>query len=150
MDYNALSKAVEFVGCRAIRSNIAEMTASEAMTIYRRRQIIEQRFDQLKNEVGGSRFEATESACRGKLFIYTIAQSIRMRMLYTAHKKPESDRTLSLPGNSIRKVLLQLRSAMATKHCSTNTFVLGTVAKRHRGALSLIGIEKLPKTLCRK
>ena len=73
-----------------------------------------------------------------------------MRMLYTAHKKPESDRTLSLPGNSIRKVLLQLRSAMATKHCSTNTFVLGTVAKRHRDALSLIGIEKLPKTLCRK
>lgn len=149
IDYNALSKAVEFAGCQAIRTNVDGMSASEAMTIYRRRQIIEQGFDQLKNEVGGSRFEATETAYRGKLFLYTLAQSIRMRMIYTAHKKTEKDPTMSVPGDSVSKVLCQLRGLQARLNGKTSAFVPGTVAKRHRDALSLIGIEKLPKTFFR-
>ena len=149
IDYDALTKPVEFYGCQAIRTNVTDMDAGEAMRIYRQRHIIEQGFRQLKNEVGGARFEATEAAYRGKLFIYTLAESIRMTMLATASGNRRKNPSLKLPGDSLRKLLLQLRSVQARKHCSTETYVLGAVAKRHRDNLCLLGIEKLPKTVCR-
>ena len=65
--------------CRAIRSNV-ESAPSKALQIYRQREIIERGFDQLKNEVGSSRLDATEATYSGKLFIYTIAQALRMSM----------------------------------------------------------------------
>ena len=74
------------MGCWAIRTN-AIVDPFETNSIYRQRDIIEKGFNQLKNEVGGSRLEATESAYRGKLFIYTLAQSLRMNMLVTAREE---------------------------------------------------------------
>ena len=65
------------MGCWAIRTNAID-DPFETNSIYRQRDIIEKGFNQLKNEVGGSRLEATESAYRGKLFIYTLAQSLRV------------------------------------------------------------------------
>ena len=105
IDYDALTKTVEFYGCQAIRTNVTDMDASEAMRIYRQRQIIEQGFRQLKNEVGGARFETTEAAYRGKLFIYTLAESIRMTMLATASVNRRKTPSLKLPGDSLRKLL---------------------------------------------
>ena len=78
-----LREAVRFMGCRAIRTN-AVSNPFEALCIYRQRDIIEQGFNQLKNEVGESRLVATETTYRGKLFIFSLAQSIRMSMLRTA------------------------------------------------------------------
>lgn len=65
------------MGCWAIRTNAID-DPFETNSIYRQRDIIEKGFNHLKNEVGGSRLEATESAYRGKLFIYTLAQSLRV------------------------------------------------------------------------
>ena len=42
------------------------------MKIYRQRNIIEQGFQQLKNEVGGDRLRATETTYRGKIFLYSL------------------------------------------------------------------------------
>lgn len=148
-DYEALTKAVEFFGCQAIRTNVADMTAGKALRVYRQRQIIEQGFRQLKNEVGGSRFESTEATYRGRLFVYTLAESLRMTMLATAQRNMSRNSLLKLPGDSLRKLLVQLRSVQARKHCSTESFVLGAVAKRFRDGLALLGIEKLPKSVCR-
>ena len=77
--FDELKEAVEFKGCQAIRSN-AESNPFVALKLYRQRQIIEQGFNQLKNEVGGSRFEATEAAYRGKQFVYMLVQALRMSM----------------------------------------------------------------------
>lgn len=74
------------MGCWAIRTNAID-DPFETNSIYRQRVIIEKGFNQLKNEVDGSRLEATESAYRGKLFIYTLAQSLRMNMLVTARER---------------------------------------------------------------
>lgn len=74
------------MGCWAIRTNAID-DPFETNSIYRQRDIIEKGFNQLKNEVDGSRLEATESAYRGKLFIYTLAQSLRMNMLVTARER---------------------------------------------------------------
>ena len=146
--FDELKEAVEFKGCQAIRSN-AESNPFVALKLYRQRQIIEQGFNQLKNEVGGSRFEATEAAYRGKLFVYTLAQALRMSMLCKAREVHAVHPDLKMPEESMRKLITQLQCMQAYKHRTTNAFVLGTVAKRHRDLLALLGITKLPKTVFR-
>ena len=103
----------------------------------------------LKNEIGGSRFEATEAAYRGKLFVYTLAQALRMSMLSKAREVHAVHPELKMPEESMRKLITQLQCMQAYKHRTTNAFVLGTVAKRHRDLLALLGITKLPKTVFR-
>lgn len=148
--YDALKKAVALAGCHDIRSN-AVSNAVEAWAIYRQRDIIEQGFNQLKNEVGGSRFEATESSYRGKLFVYSLAQAIRMHMLYTARHIHAQNSSLKMPEESLRKLFTQLHSVQARRHRTTRAFVIGSIAKRHRDLLALLGFEnkQLPKTLYR-
>ena len=87
------------MGCRAIRTN-AEPDPLKALQIYRQREIIERGFDQLKNEVGGSRLEATQATYKGKLFIYSIAQALRMSMLCTARKVHAQKPELKMPEES--------------------------------------------------
>lgn len=132
------------MGCWAIRTN-AIVDPFETNSIYRQRVIIEKGFNQLKNEVDGSRLEATESAYRGKLFIYTLAQSLRMNMLVTAREAQRANKDLKVPEESLSKLIGQLGSIQARKHRSTDTFVTGAVAKKRRDLLALLRIEKLPK-----
>ncbi len=148
MAFERVQKAVSFLGCQAIRSNV-DKDPFEILRIYRQRLIIEQGFNQLKNEVGGSRLEATESTYRGKLFIFSIAQALRMSMLVTASKKSKVNPKMKLPDDSLRKTIVQLQALQARKHRTTDAFILGAVPKRYRDLLALIGIEKLPKTLYR-
>lgn len=145
---DALREAVRYMGCRAIRTN-ALANPFEAMQIYRQRNIIEQGFNQLKNEIGGSRLEATESTYRGKLFVFSLAQSIRMSMLCTASRTTKKNPKLKMPEESLRKLTVQLQGLQARKHRTTSAFIIGTVPKRYRDLLSLIGLTKLPKTLYR-
>ena len=49
----------------------------------------------------------------------------------------------------MRKLITQLYWIEKIIHGTSNAFVLGTVAKRHRDLLALLGITKLPKTVCR-
>lgn len=148
VNFDELKKAMEIMGCRAIRRNV-ESDPFKALQIYRQRKIIERGLGQLKNEVRGSRLEATEATYWGKLFIYTIAQALRMNMLCTARKKSGQNPGLKMPEESLRKFLGQLRSVQARKHRSTDAFIVGAVAKRHRDLLKLQGIEKLPGYLNR-
>ena len=148
VNYDALKAAVEFMGCHAIRTN-AEADPFKALQIYRQRQIIERVFDQLKNEVGGSQLEATQATYKGKLFIYSIAQALRMSMLCTARKVHAQKPELKMPEESLRKLIGQLQSVQARKHRTTDAFIIGAIAKRHRDLMALLGIEKLPAHLNR-
>lgn len=146
VNYDALRKATEFNGCQAIRSNIIA-DPIEAMKIYRQRNIIEQGFRQLKNEVGGDRLQATETTYRGKLFLYSIAQAIRMSMLQTAKAISAQNKELSLSDDSLTRALTQLNSLQARLHRSTSVFVAGPVPKKFRDLMQLLGIKKLPRRL---
>ena len=148
LKFDELKEGVLLLGCQAIRSNV-DKDPFEILRIYRQRLIIEQGFNQLKNEVGGSRLEATESTYRGKLFIFSLAQALRMSMLVTASKKKKLNPKAKLPDDSLRKTIVQLQALQARKHRTTDAFILGMVPKRYRDLLALIGIEKLPKTLYR-
>ena len=143
-----LSEAVQLFGCHAIRTN-AISDPIEALRIYRQRQIIEEGFRQLKHEVGGARFASTESTYRGKLFVYGLAQAIRMNMLHTARKQNELNNKLQLPEESLRKTLLQLQGVMAVKHTTTDAFVTKAIPKRYRDLFEVLGVEKPPKTMYR-
>lgn len=143
-----LREAVRFMGCRAIRTN-AVSNPFEALCIYRQRDIIEQGFNQLKNEVGESRLVATETTYRGKLFIFSLAQSIRMSMLRTAAETVQKNPKLKMPEESLRKLIVQLQGLQARKHRTTDAFIVGIIPKRYRDLLTLIGITKLPRTLYR-
>ena len=143
-----LREAVRFMGCRAIRTN-AVSNPFEALCIYRQRDIIEQGFNQLKNEVGGLRLVATETTYRGKLFIFSLAQSIRMSMLRTAAETVQKNPKLKMPEESLCKLIVQLQGLQARKHRTTDAFIVGIIPKRYRDLLTLIGITKLPRTLYR-
>ena len=143
-----LSEAVQLFGCHAIRTN-AISDSIEALRIYRQRQIIEEGFRQLKHEVGGARFASTESTYRGKLFVYGLAQAIRMNMLHTARKQNELNSKLQLPDESLRKTLLQLQGVMAVKRTTTDAFVTKAIPKRYRDLFEVLGVEKPPKTMYR-
>ena len=109
--------------------------------------IIEQGFQQLKNEVGGDRLQATETTYRGKIFLYSIAQAIRMSMLQTAKAISAQNKELSLPDDSLTRALTQLNSLQARLHRSTSVFVAGPVPKKFRDLMQLLGIKKLPRRL---
>lgn len=141
---------MKFAGCRAIRSNTT-FDAVKTLKIHQERDIIEKGFQQLKNEVGGSRFEAADACYRGKLFVYSLAQALRMNMLMTARSVSAANKNLKMPRDSLRKLLLQLQSIQVRKHRTTNAFVLGTIPKRFRDLLALLGFDQktLPKTVYR-
>ncbi|MDO4938218.1 MAG: hypothetical protein Q4E62_09900 [Sutterellaceae bacterium] len=150
IDYTKLNAELKHAGCQAIRTN-AISDPIEAMRIYRQRNIIEEGFKQLKCEVGGKRLQCTDATYRGKLFVYSIAQAIRMHMLITARKTQQENPNLKMPEESLRKLFCGLQSVQARKHRSTNAFVLGTIPKRHRDLFALLGFDqkKLPKTVYR-
>ena len=129
VNYGALRKATKFNGFQAIRSNVIA-DPIEAMKIYRQCNIIEQGFQQLKNEVGGDRLQAAETTYRGKIFLYSIAQAVRMSMLQTAKSICAKNPELKPPDDSLRKLLVQLNSLQARLHRSTSVFVVGSAPKK--------------------
>jgi len=125
-DMKALADATRFMGCFAIRTNAIE-DPFEALRLYRQREIIEQGFNQLKNEVEGRRMHSTETTYRGKLFVYALAESLRLTMLVKAKNVSRENPSLRIPEDSMRKVFLQLNALTAIKHRTTNAYVTRTV-----------------------
>lgn len=86
-------------GCFAIRTNCIE-DPFECLAVYKQRQIVETAFRQMKVLNGNNRLRCTERTYVGKLLLFVIAQSLRMRMLYTV-KENEQRLDLDLPGDSL-------------------------------------------------
>ena len=112
----------------------------------RQRNVIEMGFDQLKNEVGGKRMHGTEMTYRGRLFLFQLAQALRMIMRRTAVKVSANDSNLEIPANSMRKLLIQLGGLKARKHRSTQAFVVEALPKKKRDLLALLDLPQPPKT----
>ena len=70
-------------------------------------------FINLLNEVGSSRLEATQATYKGKLFFYSIAQALRMRIICTARRVHAQKPELKMPEESLRKLIGQLQSVQA-------------------------------------
>lgn len=97
-------------GCFAIRTNCIE-DPFECLAVYKQRQIVETAFRQMKVLNGNNRLRCTERTYVGKLLLFVIAQSLRMRMLYTV-KENEQRLDLDLPGDSLDKAMAMLKGIM--------------------------------------
>lgn len=133
-------------GCFAIRTNCIE-DPFECLAVYKQRQIVETAFRQMKVLNGNNRLRCTERTYVGKLLLFVIAQSLRMRMLYTV-KENEQRLDLDLPGDSLDKAMAMLKGIMAIRPPSTAVWAGRPISKKARDILELLGINnKFPRNL---
>ena len=133
-------------GCFAIRTNCIE-DPFECLAVYKQRQIVETAFRQMKVLNGNNRLRCTERTYVGKLLLFVIAQSLRMRMLYTV-KENEQRLDLDLPGDSLDKAMAMLKGIMAIRPPSKAVWAGRLISKKARDILELLGINnKFPRNL---
>ena len=133
-------------GCFAIRTNCIK-DPFECLEVYKQRQIVETAFRQMKVLNGNNRLRCTERTYVGKLLLFVIAQSLRMRMLYTV-KENEQKLDLDLPGDSLDKAMAMLKGIMAIRPPSKAVWAGRPISKRARDILELLGINnKFPRNL---
>ena len=133
-------------GCFAIRTNCIE-DPFECLAVYKQRQIVETAFRQMKVLNGNNRLRCTERTYIGKLLLFVIAQSLRMRMLYTV-KENEQRLDLDLPGDSLDKAMAMLKGIMAIRPPSKAVWAGRPISKKARDTLELLGINnKFPRNL---
>lgn len=133
-------------GCFAIRTNCIE-DPFECLAVYKQRQIVETAFRQMKVLNGNNRLRCIERTYVGKLLLFVIAQSLRMRMLYTV-KENEQRLDLDLPGDSLDKAMAMLKGIMAIRPPSKAVWAGRPISKKARDILELLGINnKFPRNL---
>ena len=133
-------------GCFAIRTNCIE-DPFECLAVYKQRQIVETAFRQMKVLNGNNRLRCTERTYVGKLLLFVIAQSLRMRILYTV-KENEQRVDLDLPGDSLDKAMAMLKGIMAIRPPSKAVWAGRPISKKARDILELLGINnKFPRNL---
>lgn len=133
-------------GCFAIRTNCIE-DPFECLAVYKQRQIVETAFRRMKVLNGNNRLRCTERTYIGKLLLFVIAQSLRMRMLYTV-KENEQRLDLDLPGDSLDKAMAMLKGIMAIRPPSKAVWAGRPISKKARDILELLGINnKFPRNL---
>lgn len=133
-------------GCFAIRTNCIE-DPFECLAVYKQRQIVETAFRQMKVLNGNNRLRCTERTYVGKLLLFVIAQSLRMKMLYTV-KENEQKLDLELPGDSLDKAMAMLKGIMAVRPPSKSVWAGRPISKKARDILELLGINnKFPRNL---
>ncbi len=120
-------------GCFAIRTNCIE-DPFECLAVYKQRQIVETAFRQMKVLNGNNRLRCTERTYVGKLLLFVIAQSLRMRMLYTV-KENEQRLDLDLPGDSLDKAMAMLKGIMAIRPPSKAVWAGRPISKKARDIL---------------
>lgn len=127
-------------GFFVIRSNLIA-DALSALEIYRRRNIVEQAFNQYKNQTEGSRMYATQSTYMGKLFVHIIAQALRMTLYMNAKNTSALNSSLMLPNESLSRALAQLRTVMSVRSAGCNYWILRPVTKKQRDLLALLNLD---------
>lgn len=103
----AIREAVRYAGMFVIRSNI-ESDPFAALQAYKKRNIVELDFSQYKNWVDGDRLRCTNKSYLGKLFVCTIAASLRLMMMSRAQTNAKTA-GLKIPKDSMEVLMAKLR-----------------------------------------
>lgn len=102
----AIDKALAQCGFFAIAETDFKKTTAEILDIYRRRDVIEKSFDNLKNELDMNRLLIhSEAAAEGKTFVAFIALILRSQMMKTLSE------LMSKEGFTLRKIFSELDKA---------------------------------------
>ena len=102
----AIDKALAQCGFFAIAETDFKKTTAEILDIYRRRDVIEKSFDNLKNELDMNRLLVhSEAAAEGKTFVAFIALILRSQMMKALSE------LMSNEGLTLRKIFSELDKA---------------------------------------
>ena len=137
----AIREAVRYAGMFVIRSNI-ESDPFAALQAYKKRNIVELDFSQYKNWVDGDRLRCTNKSYLGKLFVCTIAASLRLMMMSRAQTNAKTA-GLKIPKDSMDVLMAKLRGIKAEKRTNANAWVV----QKPRDMLALLGLENPPRIL---
>ena len=141
---DAIRNRLRYGDFQVLRSNHFD-NPLDALACYRRRSIVELDFNEFKNRMHASRLQCTDRTYIGRLFVSTVATSLRMMMLHSAHQNQTPKNRI--PDNSISKLLRELKTLKAVKRKKANAWVTRTVTKTHRNMFELIGVEPPPARL---
>lgn len=145
-DNEAIKNAVKYAGTFVIRTNSID-DPFEALRVYRLRGTVEQDFNQFKNWVDGDRLRCTQSSYIGKLFVCTLATSLRLMMMNRAKHNSQDDTRLKIPNNSMDVLFGKIRMIKAEKRKDANAWVTKLASKKQRDMLTLLGLKMPPRVL---
>lgn len=145
-DNEAIKNAVKYAGTFVIRTNSID-DPFEALRVYRLRGTVEQDFNQFKNWVDGDRLRCTQSSYFGKLFVCTLATSLRLMMMNRAKHNSQDDTGLKIPNNSMDVLFGKIRMIKAEKRKDANAWVTKLASKKQRDMLTLLGLKMPPRVL---
>ena len=135
---------MRFEGGMALRTNVFT-DPFEALKAYRMRSTVELGFNQFKNWLDGDRLRCTDATYIGKIFITTLATSLRLCMLYRASQSEKNG--LSKPNNSLDTVVQTLIKLKADKRLSSNSWVRRDIPKKTRMLFALLQVKEPPRFL---
>lgn len=124
-----VQNACKYHGYFAIRTNTIE-DPFQSLIIYRERNIVESAFRQFKVLNESDRLYATGTTYKGKLFIYMLAQSIRMMMSVSASNHQPNAKVL--PGDSFEKAMLQMQRLQASRPAGRGIYIVKEIPKKTR------------------
>ena len=145
-DNEAIKNAVKYAGTFVIRTNSID-DPFEALRVYRLRGTVEQDFNHFKNWVDGDRLRCTQSSYIGKLFVCTLATSLRLMMMNRAKHNSQDDTGLKIPNNSMDVLFGKIRMIKAEKRKDANAWVTKLASKKQRDMLTLLGLKMPPRVL---
>lgn len=145
-DNEAITNAVKYAGTFVILTNSID-DPFEALRVYRLRGAVEQDFNQFKNWVDGDRLRCTQSSYIGKLFVCTLATSLRLMMMNRAKHNSQDDTGLKIPNNSMDVLFGKIRMIKAEKRKDANAWVTKLASKKQRDMLTLLGLKMPPRVL---
>lgn len=146
IDAAAIDKLARNGGTFLIRSN-CEPDPFKALRVYRRRDKVEQDFKQLKNWLDGDRLRTQRCSVQGKLLVSTLATALRMMMLTAAKRNADTAKGLSIPSNSMAKLLAELNGVRALRRPNANQWVRKKTPAHRERLFELLGIESVSRKL---
>lgn len=139
IDQTAVNRTADRAGWLNIKSNVVE-DSSVAIDLYRLRGLIEQGFDQLKNQLPGRRLRVTEASHLGKLLVYLIGCDLRLQIRHNLMLQQERGPNwkMELPGNSINKLLMSMDRYTVRRNRSCEYWLVDLLPKRVRDWLTCL------------
>lgn len=138
-DNEQYAQACRKTGYFCIRSNVCA-SAEEALERYRQRQSIEDAFRRFKVYNDSTRLMSTQTAYRGRLFVFLLAESIRFMLDFHSRKNAEALST-KVPGNSLEKLLCRIDGVTLRRMGrGTRFWRPAQLSRRQRQTFELLGV----------
>lgn len=135
---DAIESRLKYAGCFAIRTN-SRLDPLDTLAVYRQRGKVEAHYRMFKNDLGGDRLFATQTSYAGKMFLFLLGTSIRMRIAVTMRRIAQEQKQ-KIPGNSLSRVLNMLNKVHLRRRGESEIWRPELITKKQRECFALLGV----------